>query len=120
MGRLIRILFACAIAVVVTVRMEAAAEHCRKLTAAAETAIPVPAAEAAPCHGAHDAPAPQPAHHPDGNSPERCECLAVLAGFVAYGPAISSAGIEPYAWARPLAVGFASIEPAPDWRPPKA
>jgi hypothetical protein len=119
MSRLARVLLALAVAFVVTARTEAAAEHCRKL-AETEAAAPVTETEAAPCHGEGKASAPRPVHHPNPASPEDCECLAVLTGYVSIATALSSAHIEPYVWARPQGVAFASVEPAPDWRPPRA
>jgi hypothetical protein len=44
----------------------------------------------------------------------------VLKAFAEVGAAVRSAHIEPYEWARPEAAAFASIEPQPDWRPPRA
>jgi hypothetical protein len=122
MSRFARVLLALAVVFVVTSRTEAAAEHCRKLAeATTAAAAPVPASDAAPCHGAHKAAeSAKPTHPQDQPGQERCECMAVLAGYVSAVSAVSSAHIEPYAWARPEAVGFASIEPAPDWRPPRA
>jgi hypothetical protein len=117
--RLIRIVLALAVAFVFTGRMEAAAEHCLKLAAQEAGAQPVAAAEAGPCHGAHMA-APAKPMHRHGKSGAKCECMAVLTGFAPTGDAAASVQIEPYAWTRPETVSFASIEPAPDWRPPRA
>lgn len=121
MSRLVRILLALAVAFVVTARTEAAAEHCRRLAAAtAEAATQIPETEAVSCHGAHETTPAKPAHHPDQPSQERCECMAVLTGYVSVAATVSSVHIEPYAWARPGAVIFASIEPTPALRPPRA
>jgi hypothetical protein len=120
MNRLARVLFALVVAFVVVTRTEAAAEHCRQL---AETGIPAaaPSASDAPCHGAHAKAEPErPAHHQDQPDQERCECLAVLTGYAAAAPAVSCAHIEPYAWQRPRSAEFASIDPSPDFRPPRA
>src|SRR5689334_9407854 len=104
--RLIRIALALAVAFVFTGRMEAAAEHCMKLAAEEAAALPVAAMDAEPCHGAHMAAPAKPMHH--GKSGDRCECMAVLTGFAPVLAETSSAQIEPYAWARPEAVLFAS------------
>ena len=117
--RLIRVVLALAVAFVFTGRMEAAAEHCLKLAAAEAAAQPVATPEAAPCHGAHMA-APAKPMHQHGKTTGKCECMAVLTGFAPVIDATASVQIEPYAWARPEAVSFASIQPAPDWRPPRA
>jgi hypothetical protein len=120
MSRLARILLALAVAFVVTARTEAAAEHCRRLAAAATVATaPITAPEATPCHDADDTAPPKTAHHPDQAPQEDCACMAVLTGFASVAPAIRSAHMEAYAWARPAAVIFASMEPAPNLRPPR-
>ncbi|HEV7691200.1 MAG TPA: hypothetical protein VGO52_10270 [Hyphomonadaceae bacterium] len=131
--RLIRPVLSWALAFVVAFvfagRMEAAAQHCARL--ALELAAPIAAevsqAEEMPCHGGHEmglkAEAPvkaaSKAHH-HGNTGERCDCVGVLKAFAEVGAAVRSAHIEPYEWARPEAAVFASIEPQPDWRPPRA
>jgi hypothetical protein len=113
--RLARILLAFAVAFVFTGRMEAAAQHCAQL-AQAEAAV-VEAAKAAPCHeDAHPA-APEPSPHDVAT--EKCECIAVLVTCVATPAATASSLMAPYAWMRPEAVTFASVEPAPDRRPPR-
>jgi len=121
--RLIRIGLALAVAFVFTGRMEAATAHCAKL-AAAEQAIAATQHEATPCHGMDEAKsAPEQAsHHPAQHNPaqSQCECIAVLAGFAALAPSLSSAHIEPYAWMRPQGIAFASVEPSPGLRPPRA
>ena len=53
-------------------------------------------------------------------SPDRCECIAVLTCYVAVTEATASSHIEPYAWTRPETIPFASIEPSPGLRPPRA
>lgn len=121
--RLIRITLAFAVAFVFAGRMEAAAQHCARLAlelVAPKTAV-APTAEA-PCHGGHEmamtAEAPAKAQH-HGKAGERCDCVGVLKAFAEIGAAARSAHIEPYEWARPDAASFASIEPQPDWRPPR-
>jgi len=129
--RLIRIALAFAVAFVFAGRMEAAAQHCARL--ALELVAPgaaeaeAPKAEATPCHGGHEmamtaeAPAKAPSkaqHH--NKSGERCDCVGVLKTFAEVGAAMRSAHIEPYEWSRPEAVTFASVEPAPALRPPRA
>jgi hypothetical protein len=118
-SRLARILLAFTVAFVVTARTEAAAEHCRRLAAAVEISTPAPTSEAAPCHGANDAAPARPAHQPDQPSLESCECMAVLTGYVSIFASASSSHIEPYAWARPVSIAFASVEPSPALRPPR-
>jgi hypothetical protein len=125
--RLIRIGLALAVGLVFTGRMEAAAAHCARL-AAAEQAVVEPAhhaqRDAPPCHGMDEAvPTPDKApHHPVQHDPaqSQCECIAVLAGFASFAPTVASAHIEPYEWLRPQAATFASIEPSPGLRPPRA
>ena len=114
--RLARILLAFAVAFVFTGRMEAAAQHCAKLTQA-EAAV-AGTAETASCHGEEHTAAPQPSHH----SPEtgHCECIAVLMACAVAPVATASTLMAPYAWMRPGAALLASIEPAPNWRPPRA
>jgi hypothetical protein len=126
--RLIRVFLALAVAFVFTGRMEAAAQHCARLALAAEVAAPVAVADAAPCHGMHDeaAPATMADHSMHGapihgaKSPDRCECIAVLTCYLAIAEATASSHIEPYAWARPGTVTFASVELSPGLRPPRA
>jgi hypothetical protein len=123
--RLIRLSLAFVVAFVFAGRMEAAAAHCARL-AQAEAAIEAPTAgQGSPCHGeemATETPAPQhhdkPAHH--DKSGDRCECVGVLKGNAGVAAATGSSHIEPYEWARPEAVVFASIEPSPALRPPRA
>jgi hypothetical protein len=134
--RLIRIALAFVVAFVFAGRMEAAAQHCARLALelaapkAVEAEAPKPEgqqAEATPCHGGHEmamtAEAPEKAaakaqHH--GKAGERCDCVGVLKAFADIGAAGRSAHIEPYEWARPEAAVFASIEPSPALRPPRA
>jgi len=126
--RLIRVFLAFAVAFVFTGRMEAAAQHCARLALAVEAAAPIVAEDAAPCHGVHEAaePAKTNEHSMHGapmhgaKSPDRCECIAVLTCYVALAEATASSHIEPYVWARPGTVTFASVEPLPGLRPPRA
>lgn len=123
--RLIRVFLALAVAFVFTGRMEAAAQHCAKIIAASEAAHhPAPAmaevTEAAPCHDMDEAP-PAKSDRPAPHSPaiDTCECVAVLKACTHIVQAGASTLIAPYAWARPEAITFASVEPAPDLRPPR-
>jgi hypothetical protein len=124
--RLIRLSLAFVVAFVFAGRMEAAAAHCARLAQAEAAAVEAPAAEeASPCHGeemATETPAPQhhgkPAHH--DKSGDRCECVGVLKGSADVAAASGSSHIEPYELARPQAAVFASIEPSPGLRPPRA
>ena len=121
--RLIRIGMALAVAFVFTGRMEAATAHCARL-AAEEHAVSEPSQDAMPCHGMGEArTAPEKAsHQPDPRDPvqNKCECIAVLAGFASFAPAVTSAHIEPYEWMLPPATTFASVDPSPGLRPPRA
>ena len=115
--RLIRIAFAFAVAFVFAGRMEAAAQHCARLALETKTA-----AETMSCHHGGDEMAQKtesPVKHHD-RSGEHCDCVGVLKGFSEVGSAVQSAHIEPYEWARPEAAAFASIEPSPALRPPRA
>jgi hypothetical protein len=118
--RLIRVFLALAVAFVFTGRMEAAAQHCAKLIAANAAAEPAPEADAMPCHGMDEA-QPAKTHHPAPHKTinDRCECVAVLSACVPIVEAAASARIEPYAWMQPETATFASVEPAPDLRPPR-
>jgi hypothetical protein len=125
--RLIRVFLALAVAFVFTGRMEAAAQHCAQLIVASEAAEPVVVAseEAAPCHGMDkgmDEVQPAKTHHPAPHTPlpGKCECVAVLKACTPVIEATASSRIEPYAWVRPATVVFASVEPAPALRPPRA
>lgn len=125
--RLIRIGLALAVAFVFTGRMEAAAAHCARLVAEEQAAEAQHGAqpETAPCHGMDEASpaAPEPApHHPAHHDPaqSQCECIAVLVGFTAFASPVASASIEPYDWMLPQAAVFASVEPSPGLRPPRA
>jgi hypothetical protein len=122
--RLIRVFLALAVAFVFTGRMEAAAQHCARLIAAgsaAQQADLAVDADATPCHGMDEA-QPAKAHHPAPHKPitDKCECVAVLKACTPIVEAAASTRIEPYAWAKPEAVAFVSVEPAPDLRPPRA
>jgi hypothetical protein len=121
--RLIRIVLAVTVAFVFTGQMEAAASHCARLVHgnAAAAAQEAPA-EATPCHGEDHAAAPAekpaPAHHKTPS--QACECIAVLKAFSGDIASPGSTLIEPYEWARPEAVAFASITRNPEQRPPIA
>jgi hypothetical protein len=128
LAKLTRIVLAIATAFVFTGQMEAAAQHCARLALASQAAAAHHAeAETPPCHDApaaeqvqshHAAPHHTTQHqHP---SPDHCECIAALKMCVALPAATASTHIEPYAWALPQAAAFASTQPAPDWRPPRA
>src|SRR5262249_27937080 len=116
-----------AVAFVFTGRMEAATAHCARVVAEEQAAAePQHGAqpEAMSCHDMDEAaPAPEQTHHqPAKHNPAKnqCECVAVLAGFTTFAPSISSTHIEPYEWVRPEAAVFASVEPSPGLRPPRA
>lgn len=132
--KLTRILLAFCTAFVFTGQMEAAAEHCARLALAAEhathEAAPQPhamqghgdhqQAETPPCH--ETAPAVETTHHsPHTKAPaDHCECIAALKMCAQLPAAFASHAITPYAWLVAAAPDFASNEPAPDWRPPRA
>lgn len=120
LNRLSRILLTLITAFVFTGQMEAAATHCARLVAANQAATAPVQADTPPCHG-DQAPA-APAHHAPAHKPvkDRCECVAVLTACEGVAIATASTRIEPYAWARPETVSFASTEPLPDLRPPRA
>ncbi len=120
LNRLSRILLALVTAFVFTGQMEAAAAHCARLVAANEAATAPVQTETPPCHG--DQATTAPAHHAPAHKPakDRCECVAVLTACEGVATATASSRIEPYAWARPEAATFASNEPLPDLRPPRA
>ena len=116
-----RIMLALAMAFVFTGQMEAAAAHCAKL---AQDAAAEPVAPSEPdCHGMTDT---TPAHHlasqqsPDIPAPDHCDCIAALKVCAAPASAPGSARIAPYDWLPPEAAAFASIDPAPGLRPPRA
>ncbi len=116
--RFIRIMLAIATAVVLTAQVEAAAQHCARLAHASPAQVE---AETPSCHdmqkadaGSHDAAPSEQA------APERCECIAVLSECSPVVTAAGSRRIEPYAWMAPEAEAFASTEPTPALRPPRA
>jgi hypothetical protein len=123
-----RILLALSMAFVFTGQMEAAASHCAKLAQeAAAQAEPVPASEP-DCHGMADA---APTHHnaphhkapaqtPDTPAPDHCECIAALKVCATPASMPGSSRIAPYAWLMPEAISFASVDPGPGLRPPRA
>jgi hypothetical protein len=127
--RLTRLCLAVMIAFVFTGRMEAAAAHCVRLAQAEQAAVAAPIAEASeaamPCHGAeHDAAAPvkAPEHHKTSHDKagDRCMCVGVLKACAGVAAATGSAQVEFQRWVRPQAASFASIEPAPALKPPRA
>ena len=128
LSRLSRILLALVTAFVFTGQVEAAAEHCARLAEQAAIVAAAEAAEAAPCHETGAAVATAHGNHataPGGDAdhsktPDRCECIAALKGCADLDASLSSAKIEPYAWLVPVNVAFASTQPEPDWRPPRA
>ena len=121
-----RIMLALAMAFVFAGQMEAAAAHCARL-AQADVAAVEPPAETLDCHGmAEDAAAPghhqTPHHAPDDQSApaDHCDCIGALKVCAAPAVMPGSTSIAPYAWQAPEAISFASIEPAPALRPPRA
>lgn len=126
--RVVRIMLAIATAIVISAQVEAAAQHCARL--AHETVEPVKA-KTSSCHdtvaaamearqaGAADKGAHHQAPHKQ-SAPDRCECIAVLSACPSVVTPAGSSRIEPYAWAEPGAEGFATTEPAPALRPPRA
>lgn len=129
LSRLTRILLALVTAFVFTGQIEAAAQHCARIVeqAAIATAA-VSGDEAAPCHETPDASAashgdhqsPADLHASHSKTPDRCECIAALKGCTELEGASSSTRIAPYVWLTPGRVDFASIQPEPDRRPPRA
>jgi hypothetical protein len=124
-NRLARLFLALCIAIVFTGRMETAAAHCRGLADAMQakpatsmTDIDMQGMDMSACH---DAPAAQhPAHHAPANGGP-CECLAMLIACpLGLEAARTSIRIEPFSWALPEPVRFASVDPAPGLRPPQA
>jgi hypothetical protein len=118
-----RILLALSMAFVFTGQMEAAASHCAKLAQdAAAQSQPAPA-DAADCHGMADA---APAHHtapqqtPDAPAPDHCDCIAALKVCAAPASMPGSKRIAPYAWLVAADAEFASLDPSPSLRPPRA
>lgn len=119
--QLTRVLMAVAVAFVFTGQVEAAAAHCARLAALSEVTLEaMPAMESEPCHehkAADAASKPAGKKTPDRS---RCECVAVLTACASPVAAEASTRLEAYAWASPEAVTFASFDPAPDLRPPRA
>lgn len=124
-----RIMLALAMAFVFAGQMEAAAAHCARLAQADVAAAGTLAAEA-DCHGMnegadaagdtaghHEAPAPA---QDDQAPPDHCECIGALKVCTAPASIPGSTTIAAYAWLVPETASFASIEPAPGLRPPRA
>lgn len=121
LAKLTRILLAFCTAFVFTGQMEAAAEHCARLALAAEHATheAPPAAETPDCH---DSKPSAPAHHSTHTKAptDHCECIAALKMCAVIPFAAASHAITPYAWLDAPAHAFASTDPAPGLRPPRA
>jgi hypothetical protein len=122
-----RIMLALAMAFVFAGQMEAAAAHCARLAQADSVAVELPAAEIPDCHGmAEDAAAPAhhqtPQHAPEDQSTpaDHCDCIGALKVCAAPAALPRSSSIAAYAWQAPQAISFASVEPAPARRPPRA
>ena len=129
LAKLTRILLAFCTAFVFTGQMEAAAEHCARLALAAEHethAAPQhhtghnQQAETPDCHDA--APAAEATHHSSHTKApaDHCECIAALKVCTSIPVAEASHAITPYAWLTAPPHTFASTEPAPGLRPPRA
>lgn len=131
--RLTRLCLAVMIAFVFAGRMEAAAAHCVRLAQAEQAAItPVAEAQEAamPCHGAEQDAAPvKAASHHDGASHhktthdkagDRCMCVGVLKACADVVAASGSSHVAFQDWVRPEMTAFASIEPSPALKPPRA
>ena len=130
--RLTRILLAFCTAFVFTGQMEAAAEHCARLALAAEHATHEAALQhhsdhhaaettAATTPDCHDSQSAAPTHSTHTKAPaDHCECIAALKICTQLPAAFASHAITPYAWLEAAAPYFASTQPAPDWRPPRA
>lgn len=125
---LLAFVMATVMAFVFTGQMEAAAEHCARLSqeaAAAAEAVPKP--NNADCHDAqgamHHGPEapPTPAHHETGDQrgDSHCECVAALKVCGVAASASGSTLMEPYGWSSPVPHVMASRETTPDWRPPR-
>jgi hypothetical protein len=128
LNRLSRILLALVTAFVFSGQMEAAAEHCARLAHEATQAAE-PVSEAAPCHETAEAAATthggsshhgKTTDHSNGPAADHCECVAALNGWTSFEGPHASSMVAPYAWLRPEAVTFASSQPDPDLRPPRA
>lgn len=118
-----RIMLALALAIVFTGRMEAAAAHCASLAREEPAQTSPTAADEPSCHGMETM---APAHHaaasetPDQPQPDHCDCIAALKVCAAPAMTPGSARITPYAFLPPESARFASIDPAPGLRPPRA
>jgi hypothetical protein len=132
LSKLTRILLALVTAFVFTGQMEAAAAHCARLAHEAAAIVPTDDA-AAPCHETAAAMASahgqttgsetshhQPAHDPVSPGPDHCDCVAALNGFTKISGVLASGQVAPYVWLAPEAASFASSQPDPDLRPPRA
>ncbi len=126
--KLTRILLALVTAFVFTGQMEAAAEHCARLAEQAALEAPAQASDchetqkavAAAHHGmAHGDPG-HPAGEPSPETPDSCECVAALKLCMDFVGSTASARVAPYAWLVAGEASFASSQPDPDLRPPRA
>jgi hypothetical protein len=131
--KLTRILLALVTAFVFTGQMEAAAEHCARLAEQAATLEPSPASD---CHETQKAVAVvhhgaasnhvslgDMTHHTGKTSPDApdsCECIAALKLCMDFVGSTASARVAPYAWLVAGEGSFASSQPDPDLRPPRA
>jgi hypothetical protein len=129
LAKLTRILLGFCTAFVFTGQMEAAAEHCARLALAAEHETHAASqhhtghhqqAETPDCHDA--APAAEATHQSSQTKAPagHCECIAALKMCAALPAAEASHPITPYAWLTAATHSFASTQPAPDLRPPRA
>jgi len=122
--KLTRILLAFCTAFVFTGQMEAAAQHCARLALAAEHATHevAPAETAAETPDCHDSKPAAPAYHSTHTkaAADHCECIAALKICTSVPVAEASHAITPYAWLSAATPDFASTEPMPGLRPPRA
>lgn len=106
LDRLIRILMACAVALVFAGETASAGGPCLAMEQAAAEA---------PCH--EMAGMEMPAKKVPAKT--GCECVALLKCSMATPVVLASAVVEPWAWGAPEGVEFSSFELAPDGHPPK-
>jgi hypothetical protein len=126
LSKLTRILLAICTAFVFTGQMEAAAEHCARLALAAEHAVVeqhhAVKTETPSCHDSQPAAAAKTPHHSTHTKApaDHSECIAALKMCADIQAAFASHTIEPYAWLTAASPAFASTDPAPGLRPPRA
>jgi hypothetical protein len=132
LSRLTRICLALVTVLVFTGQIEAAAQHCARLAEAAAI-IEVAEPDTPPCHDsqgdavgmhpgmshAQDAPE-SPEQSGTAKSPPHCDCIAALTGWVDIAGATTTTQVEDYVWLVSVDAIFASSEPDPDLRPPRA